>query len=252
MKGFKLYISLVFCICIGIFGCTENEMSKYQEAPAVNFSALDENGEISDELSLLNRTYDFTDLFVSTLQSRDVLVKLQGYAQEKDLKVAFKVKPVEGYLTPDIQVLKNCSIPKGGFVDTLTLEVKRPGIADTTYMADLVFDYENSEVSAGTVERQEFRIVVYDKFKFSWEETGITPTDWEDYLQPNLGEPSVVKIHFILVTFEVETLADIYVELYYNASYRTKLREALDAYNAQREEPMKDENGKVVTFEPVS
>lgn len=223
--------------------CHEYDMGKYSEKPAVNFAMLDSYGNLHDEPSALAMTFQFT--YQNGLEDTvgGVVVMRQGLIDDMPLDVAVKTQEVANARAAEVSVLAKCRIPVGEYLDSVRAVVKCPELEDSTYVVDLVFDYANSNVGVGIEEKQTFRLYVVNQV---WKSTGITPQIWESSFARYVGEFSRVKAKFMCDFFE-GTLPEIQTIIKF--AY-TALPPALEQYNNTHDEPLKDEYGNLITFEP--
>ena len=129
------------------------------------------------------------------------------------------------------------------------------------FKAKLVFDYANSDVIAGTKERQEYVITVSDEL--IWEDMYVSDlANWNEVCSPYLGEGGDVKLRFIYVGlkplgYNYNTVkSGCYYYVYMGrptSGFREKyeltyLRNSLAEYNASHDNPLTELDGTPVTF----
>lgn len=230
--------------------CHEYKMVKYNEKPAINFATLtDYDGEVDFSAGNLWTQYRYTynNGIQDTLSG--VIVVVQGNLEHDPLLVTLRANAVDDALMPEVDFLRNCHIPSGSYYDSVLVVIKCPELSDTLYAVDIVFDYEKSDAIAGTVEKQAFRIEVYNQV---WSSLKFTAEKWEEKLAPIVGSFSRVKAKFLLDLYgqwgygSLEELAEDLEE-----SDTAFLNKKLQAYNdAHPGNPLKDEFGNLVVFEP--
>ncbi len=101
------------------------------------------------------------------------------------------------------------------------------------------------------VESSDFKkgVIEQDHFLFKWNDILSKPKNWDTELKSVFGDYSLVKYRFMIdvlgtATFSAETMS--WAEL---NNYKIKMRNALTAYNETHPaEPLKDENGQLVSF----
>ena len=244
-RKLQLTICCVILSLLCITACHEYDMGKYAEQPVINFATIDQEGHLNQDATAMKGELFFTysDGLEDTL--RGIVVVRQGRIDDRALDISLMIHPVEGMPAPDITILNKCHIASGEYLDSVKIVVKCPPLQDTAYGVDLVFDYANSNVSAGVAERQAFRVEVTNSV---WKSTGITPQIWEEVFAPFIGKFSRVKARFMVETGEME-LPDI-ADMMDQDTADYFIRE-LENYNtAHPGAPLRDEYGNQISFQP--
>lgn len=265
----KKYNYLIGFLLLTLFtACNEEEIQPFSEKPGVNFMEKTTNSE--DEISWgngytnLNSTLDFTSLYSNgkygiTEGDITLRVQLEGQLSETPLKVRFKVLPIEGFDLPHVTIpTDGVEIKAGEYFADAVFTYKRPETLDKEYRAKIAIDYENSDVVAGTKERQTYMLIIQDIFK--WEMMSVeNREEWDTHFISIVGTYGPEKVRFLLYALGKigEKLDDVcwytvnnYYPTYYGLQkYMPEVREILDTYNTEHPNAkVQETDGTFVTF----
>ena len=267
----KKYTYLIGLLFVALFAaCSEEEVQPFSDAPGVNFMerTVDNSGRVSwsEGYTALSLSVNFVDSFYSKgiygVKDRRIplRIQLEGRLNDTQLKVKFKVLPVEKeeydlaeVIVPDEAV----EIKPGEYTAYATFIYKRPAVLGKEYRARITIDYENSDVVAGTKERQYYTLSIQDTFK--WSSMYVkSKEEWNTHYAPLLGEFGEEKVRFLMYIMKAVIGASFDNTCYYTVNgsasngfqrYTQRIKDALEAYNAEHpEEPVKEANGTPVIF----
>lgn len=242
---YKLFV--IFCLIMWNVACSEYEMIKFSEPPAVNFSGLKSDNypdapESQSAIINFGTKYQFGVLY----DTLTIGVKLEGALSDKPLRVTLNSVAIE-----DTPLVAEFVFPDESYIlaDTnktsVRVLVKRPWLYDTLYQANLVFDYANSDVQAGSRERQMFKVSVRDELTFKM--LGIDEATWLRYYQLRVGVFGEVKIRFMLSVLKTMNFKNGFTDAKFQ-----QIRDALTAYNiAHPDDHLKEANGDLVNCDPA-
>lgn len=248
--------------------CTEEEVFSFMGEPGINFTSQDYNlGDLPnswgdpDAPEQMGYTSNFSvhyhkGQFSDKYDTIYVKAKLEGTLSDRPLRVNLAYKPVEGYETPTLVMAKDSVIKAGEYYVRIAVLVERPQEYDKEYKAQIVFDYENSDVVAGSMERQSIVLTASDKYELNYDNMYVDSEEaWNECYSEFLGNYGPTKARFILSVFK-----DATVRLYMYTNYYPylpdygfggkldELREALDEYNAKHDQPLQEADGTLITF----
>lgn len=249
--------------------CTKEEVYSFTGEPAINFTSqeyqlgdMPNSQKDPDNPDQMGYTSNFTvhyekGQFTDKYDTVYVKAKLEGMLQEHPLRVNLAYESVEGYDTPILVLPKDSVIKAGEYYVRMAVLVERPAVYNKEYQVKITFDYANSDVVAGSKERQSIILKASDKYEITQQNMGVgSEEEWNSAFGPYIGVYGPVKVRFILSVFKGRT-AQIFVYTPYgfgigfdNPSNVATLKEALDAYNAKHG-ALTEPDGTVVTFEPV-
>lgn len=254
-KKYRLNILLLLLVLI-ISACEEEVVQPFSAERGINFIATD--GSDKDTYTLLDRTADFLPhykkgQFDFEYDTLNVLVRLEGTFSDLPLKVNVKALPVEGYATPEL-VMPETSIKPGTAIDTIKIYSKHLAYLDSTYKAQIVFDYEKTDLVPGVKERQQFILSVIDKFPLEDFMYVSDEAEWNEEYSYLLGLYGQQKVRLIYSVLQGSGTIFYYYFYYGTDNYiKGKIPEfkaALDAYNEKhKDNPLKEDDGRLVTFD---
>ncbi len=200
-KDIKWMILAMLLLLTG--SCEEYKMISYGEGGQINFMGWDEFQFENDNPEHLTWSRNFgvnpqgDSLQVDTLK---VGVKIMGMPAGHPRKVVFKV----AYLTGDQMQIESSPdgyvVPAGEGKAAFKFVVKRPAKRNVVYQANLEFNYEASDFTPGTVERQLFKLECSDIVnKETWH---VEDNLWMS-VSDLLGDWSETKARFIITTLGV-------------------------------------------------
>lgn len=266
----KIYYSILTLLFVSLFAaCQQEEVYTFIGEPGINFT---EQGY--EEGTLPSTTHDPDDpknfVYKSNYAAKYsagrygekydtiyVLAKLEGTLQDRPLRVNLKAEPVEGVAFPNLVIAQDSVIHPGKYFVRIQVLVERPAILDSTYQARILFDYENSDVVAGTEERQSVILEASDTYELNSENMYVdTEDDWNLYYGDILGPYGPEKARFIYSVFMSRTPTLYMYTNYYPtvpdygfAGSMDELITALNEYNAAHPDaPVQEADGTLVTF----
>lgn len=115
------------------------------------------------------------------------------------MRVNLAYEAVEGYDTPTLVLPKDSVIKAGEYYVRMAVLVERPAVYNKEYQVKITFDYANSDVVAGSEERQSIILKASDKYEISQENMGVgNEEEWNNtfasyiwYLRP--GESTILS-----------------------------------------------------------
>lgn len=266
----KIYYSILTLLSASLFAaCQKEEVYSFIGEPGINFTE-----QTYKEGDLPSTTHDPDDpknfTYQSTYASKyaagrygekydtiHVQAKMEGSLQDHPLRVNLKAEPVEGVAFPNLVIAQDSVVKPGKYLVRIQVLVERPAILDSTYQARITFDYENSDVAAGTEERQSIILEASDTYELKSENMYVdTEADWNLYYGAILGPYGPEKARFIYSVFMGRTpTLYMYTNYYPNvpdygfAGNMDKLVTALNEYNAAHPDaPVQEADGTLVTF----
>lgn len=268
MKTIYQYLAVAF-LAFAFGACSEEEVSTFNSERGVNFVIYNAYYDsYEDDYENLESEYNFyTDYSTQasmTLQpcSVQVGVQLEGTFSDQPVRIKVKAEAVEGYETPEVTLPEEIIIPANEYQANFTVLCSQPKEYEKEYKVKLVFDYANSDVVAGTKERQEYIVTVSDQTL--WEDMYVENAEgWSSTYSSTLGAYGPVKIRYIFMI-----MAKNYQESYnsvrvtylytksggnYNMWYgflgiMDLMEEDLAAYNATLASPLCEPDGTPVAF----
>ena len=267
-KKYNYLIGLLFATLFA--ACSEEEVQPFSDAPGVNFMerTVASNGKVSwgEGYTALSLSVNFVDSFYAKgiygVEEREIplRVQLEGLLNDTPLKVKFKVLPVEKeeYDLAEVIVPEEpVEIKAGEYTVDATFIYKRPAVLGKEYRARIAIDYENSDVVAGTKERQYYTLSIQDTFK--WDSMYIeSKEEWNTYYAPFFGEFGEEKVRFLMYVMKAVIGASFDYACYYTVNgpasygfqrYVQNIKDVLETYNAEHPDaPAKEADGTLITF----
>lgn len=255
---YRIWVMCALCI---VCACSKEEVPLFDSATGINFLAPDGKGGFDDNYLNLSGEINLYQSYMTGMdvQSKELVVgfQLEGLVAGKDMKVRFGLEAVDNYGMAQIDLPADSVIRAGEYLQTATFVCNRPLEYDKVYAAYIVFDYANSDVVAGTKERQKFMVVVKDYT--DWAGMFVNgKDDWNKLYGSVLGEYGPVKVRFILYALAKQgaSYASICNRYYYTPYYPSYglqkkisyLKSELDAYNAAAGKPLCEPDGTPVSF----
>ena len=269
MKTFLNYMTIM-ALLLTFSSCEEEEVMTFDSERGVNFVIYSSAyGTYTDDYENLKSEHNFVKDYGSVQEVTmtlpdymvEVGVQLEGEFSDKPVKVKVKAEAVEGYDLAQVELPEEVVIEPGEYRAHFTVACKQPKEYNKEYKVKLVFDYANSDVIAGTKERQEYVITVSDEL--IWEDMYVSDlANWNEVCSPYLGEGGDVKLRFIYVGlkplgYNYNTVkSGCYYYVYMGrptSGFREKyeltyLRNSLAEYNASHDNPLTELDGTPVTF----
>ena len=235
MKKMKLMILLL--AVIGMFTACENDKFYFQDDARVRIEGPYEWAVGTDSL-----TFSFA-VYPSQVQEQGMEMKLyvMGEAAATDRTAKLAIDRTLTTANDDQYVFpETVTIPAGKLEAPFIVTLKRADLTSGT--VSLYFRVvETNDFKVGVIEQNHFCI--------KWNDTLSKPKNWDTELLEFFGEYSLVKYRFIIDTIgfgEFSATSMSWSEL---TNYKIIMKTALDEYNdAHPGEPLKDENGLLVTF----
>ncbi len=248
--------------------CNKEDVQPFSERQGINFmERTEKDNEISygDGYTNLSTHINYITAYSNSYEQSEIKeitlrVKLEGLLSDTPLKVKFKILPVEGYDIADVSVPETgIEIKSGEYTADITVGYRKPAVAEKTYKAQIAIDYENSDVVAGTKERQLYTLIIEDAFV--WSTMKVTSQEeWEKYFKTVLGDYGTQKVRFLIYAFKQLNLnlesASMYTKDYPSyadryglQAYMPRVIEFLNAYNAEHSDAqVQESDGTPVTF----
>ena len=235
MKKMKLMILLL--AVIGMFTACENDKFYFQDDARIRIEGPYEWAVGTDSL-----TFSFV-AYPSQVQEQGMEMKLyvMGEAAATDRTAKLAIDRTLTTANDDQYVFpETVTIPAGKLEAPFIVTLKRADLTSGT--VSLYFRVvETNDFKVGVIEQNHFCI--------KWNDTLSKPKNWDTELFEFFGEYSLVKYRFIIDTIgfgEFSATSMSWSEL---TNYKIIMKTALDEYNdAHPGEPLKDENGLLVTF----
>ena len=235
MKKMKLMILLL--AVIGMFTACENDKFYFQDDARIRIEGPYEWAVGTDSL-----TFSFA-AYPSQVQEQGMEMKLyvMGEAAATDRTAKLAIDRTLTTANDDQYVFpETVTIPAGKLEAPFIVTLKRADLTSGT--VSLYFRVvETNDFKVGVIEQNHFCI--------KWNDTLSKPKNWDTELLEFFGEYSLVKYRFIIDTIgfgEFSATSMSWSEL---TNYKIIMKTALDEYNdAHPGEPLKDENGLLVTF----
>jgi len=177
-----------------------------------------------------------------------IRAKLEGKMSNEPLRVRLKYNfnPDQPHL--ELVFRDDYVFKPNEYIAEFQIVIKRPPQTDRTFIAGVTFDFENSDlVAGGALNRQVFELRVSDTYTL--ENAGLVKEIWEDRIEPSLGAYSNVKLRFVAYALQRQLLT--YLGSGVSAYDKQTIVNKLNEYNAAHPgNPLRDENGEIVSFEP--
>ena len=246
----KIYLAAA-CLTLLLCGCKEEKIFVFHGDPGINFLKYDTRNGWNEVLGNLYFDINFGTFITEWEQSEYtvyVQAKLEGMMSSEPMKIrlTYDFDPEK----PHVEVLfrDDYALMPNEYITEFEIVVKRPPVRDQLFGIPVKFDYANSDIVAGAEERQIFRLNVKDEFRF--EDAGISQDLWDNMIEPVLGMYSNTKLRFMAYALQRRDLSHMAGGV--TDRDRDAIRDKLAEYNdAHPGNPLKDENGDIVTFEPT-
>lgn len=247
-------IVYTLAVALLLFGsCHKYEMIKFGDNEGINFLA-DLRWTTSDyknptwttTASYLTYSVNFgineegENKLVDTLE---IGVNIMGLVTSYDRKVALTTDgPDENALEVELIPTEKYIVPADTLLNSFKIIIKRPAKRGVEYKTNLIFDYENSDFSAGTDERQVLALSAQDSVSMDlWK-----VTEWNESF---FGTYSNEKVRYLITQYGAKTY-----ETCYSKVAKKNLQQELEAYKqeceADPELPVFKENGEWIEFPP--
>lgn len=251
----------IAALCMAMWSCEKEEVPTYDSPTAINFLAPDGYGGFTDNYLNLASEINLYELYLEGMDvgEKELLVgfQIEGKIPDKDMKVRFATEKVDDAEQALIDCPADSVVKAGEYRQTATFICHKPAEMEKEYSAYIVFDYANSDVVAGTKERQKFKVTVKDVT--DWGGMYVSDEDeWNAYYSDVLGKYGPMKVRFILYALGKQgmTYASIGYKYYYTPYYPSYglqaqmdyIKQALDDYNAAQGTPLCEPDGTPVTF----
>lgn len=245
---------------MAVASCQEEEVQPFTAERGINF-LIYTNGYYDDDPTNLNAEYNFYSYYVTRGLAADSLplkvgIELEGQLSDQPIHVSLKAEKDSVYELPELVMPGDSTIEAHGYQRTMTILCKKPATYDKTYKAIIGFDYANSDVVAGTRERQKYTVTVTDSTIWS-DMYASGEEEWNQNFSAVLGKYGPVKVRFIMAALGQEkyTYNSIKYLYYYTIYYPNygftsvidDLKKALADYN-QKYGTLKEPDGTAVTF----
>lgn len=249
MKKLTIILQLL-TLFLFLQSCKEYDMIEYGEGGEINFMGDYYKGQKSkpywvDDVKYLEYEKNFginergDSLLYDTLV---VGVKVMGLPATYERKVVLKANPPKENAL-EVIFPEAYYVPADTIMASFKVVVKRPSEHDVFYTTELVFDYVKSDFSAGTEERQVYKLKAQDKV--SLELWGISEEEWESEPVMLFGEWSQTKMRYMMTLLECTKFNEWYfnADNFYQALEENLWYESLEAYKSDpTNPPLLDEN----------
>lgn len=259
------HIIAAACALLAMVGCKEEEVPTFDAETGVNFLAdngqgvyVDDHENLFTEIDFFNSYFSQKTIDISADAATPVCVQLEGRLSDRPLNIRLKAVPKEGYEMPELVMPGDSAIAPGEYRKVFNITARKPAMGEER-RCYITFDYDNSDVVAGTMERQKYEIVVGDKTP--WDEMGVTDeASWNASFSGALGQYGDVKVRFILVAFALDrwySPQQVYMMYSYhlqnpafgfNTQLVNTLKKYLNQYNETHDTPLQEADGTPVTF----
>ena len=242
-------IYVLFLFILSFSACHEYEMIQYGEGGQINFMGdyyLGQRDEPywQDDTSYMHYEVNFginplgDSLWMDTVV---IGVKISGTVTSYPRKVVFKTETSREDAL-EVVFPEEYYVPADTGAAEFRILLKRPIDRNKVYVANLTFDYSRSDFSAGTIERQYFRLKAEDSVNLElW---GSYAEEWEYYYSMYFGDYSETKARYLITKYGATNLMewtmtnDFYDLLLSNGFYSD-----FEAYKANpANKPLLDEN----------
>lgn len=269
----KSILVIVLLSALSFSSCQEEEVDMFQAERGVNFVLSTGNNHYTDNYKQLSTEVKFFDSYVTqglVLKPRTINIGLQleGTTSEQPIKVRIKKESVEGYETANVVFPEEVIFDPGQYQTSFPVECQLPAEYDKLYKVRFSIDYPNSDVVAGTKERQFFDLTVSDMADWAAMEA-TNESDWNRKYSQYIGNYGPVKARFIFFIFgqspshylpfgyPKNTITElIFTNVLYGSglaeSYivNNYIKKALASYNAEHEKPLSERDGTLVSYDP--
>ena len=214
----KLFNYMMFMsLLLAFSACEEEEVMTFDAERGVNFVNYNANyNQYTDDYERLKAEYNFYDQYAKEasleLQPCTLYVGLQleGNFSDKPVKVKIKAEAVEGYDMADVTLPEEVVIEAGAYQANFPVVCNQPKDYEKDYKVKLTIDYANSDVIAGTKERQNYEISISDKTNF--EDMYVENAEqWNAEYAEYLGNYGGTKVRYVFAS-----LARLYGYTYSN------------------------------------
>lgn len=252
MKNYLKYIGVLLLGSAFLSSCHEAKMIEYSDIPRISFIGSDNRGNDSYEATTLGASTNFgLSLKGDTLQcdTLQVIVRLMGDVAINPLEVYLSSEATGDAEQPEFVFFNPYVIKDSAYRAVLKVGVNRPAERNKEYKANLIFDFDKSDVASGLDSLLRYPVTVTDEV--NWEILQITEEDWEYYIAPYFGPYSDTKARFMITAMKTTNFSTLtYSWMVYR--YLAMCQAALDHYNEVNPgNPLKDENGNLITFDPA-
>lgn len=254
-----LFLSLFLCSAV-LTSCKEEEVQPFTGETGVNFLGYrSDTGTWSSNPTFLSKDINFFDSLKMDKFPLEVLevpmrIAIEGLTSSKDLKVTFKTESVEGQPLANIELPASATVKAGMNYAEFTVKLLAPGSDQPTKAARITVDYANSDLVAGTKDRQSFTFTVKDVAPKNYQNQVLEPMFIETF-EKHLGKYGPIKHRFLVLAAggnEKFVLAVAYSALVPQQPMNglpgllPDFRKALQEYNAKHSTPLKEADGTLV------
>ncbi len=236
MKKFLISIFSLILV-LSLFPACENEGFYYQDEARVRLEGpyTWAVGTDSLEFSFLTSPASVSE------KQMDITIYVMGPSSKVDRKANISV--VSGSTTATANQYTcpaQVTIPANSYSATFPVVLKRTSDLQSKGVRLYIKVAESSDFKIGVSER--------NHLIFKWNDILAMPKNWSD-LTEFFGTFSLVKYRFIINNTGVTEFSTTTMSWAQLMNYRIILKNALNAYNAAHpNDPLKDENGQIITF----
>ena len=229
MKIRTLYIVLLACLTsVMLNSCDQNDYLQYDENQAYVGFAYPSYGNDSIVYSFALHPNVEEDIV-------KVPIKLFGYAASQDREVGVEVIESESTAKEGVDfVIEQKRMEANAYKDSLIVRIKKSAEVETKDLVVKLRLCGNDLFAAAPIDAETFRIILTSQLT--------EPTGWP------FGDYSVIKHKFVIQTIGIATGYEKW-SISDSIRYKDILTKALYEYNkAHPDDPLKDENGILITF----
>jgi hypothetical protein len=252
----KIFLQLLACTLFSLSACTENEMIRFSEPPAVYFLTLGSDGTwaptYDKEVTTTCNFGAIHDRWGVTVDTLELCLQLEGAIQEQPLTIRLKVEEVEDYPAGEVLLAESYILPAGETSVIVPVFINCPTTRDVLHRVKLSIDHERSDVTTGIAILQHVTLDIEDSFTL--EDVGLDAATWESLVEPALGTFSNNRLRFIAYAFYTTNPASFdtylsYLRLGYASFVTSTITNKLNAYNtAHPGAPVLDDDGLPLVF----
>lgn len=253
----KKILTILIC-CGGFVACKKEELKTYTEKARIYLDLSKATiytprpGSTAGNI-VVNFGTKLGSVVTDTITLR---LTVTGHASDKERTFTFSRNQAAGDAKEgtDFEILnKTFVIAAGKYDSTIKVVLKR---TLEMRLHDAVFGYglkandnfelglENDTLAFVTSTSQNIRL---SGLKFTVRDVVTKPANWDSFIKTYFGTYSDVKYRFVIDVLKVFQIASSTSKRTMD-THKSKLVAALNTYNATHPEPLKDENGQLVTF----
>lgn len=248
-----VYFKILFLLgLIPFISCSEEKVEPFSDKTGINFSTYP---SVSTDIN-------FYQLYVENgmdIMEKNVrlYVQLEGRLSDKPTNIRLKTMEVEEFEMADIVLPADSAIAPGEYQRGITVTCMKPSVYDKEFRTYVTFDYANSDVVPGSMEFNKKRFTVKDQTM--WSDMYVDNEEkWNEKYESTLGKYGPVKVRFIMAALGAMDLDYNRIKSLYSytvsypnygfKNYISSLNSALEEYNNTHDEPLREPDGTLVSF----